>query len=79
MATTRVTTDALAFLLGLPTEIVITEIEVTEVDEGQQTLTLHLEGGELEDIEHSLQYKVDHTYGPELMGIEPKSLYVDWR
>lgn len=78
MATARVTTEALAFMLDLPQEITITDVEITSVDEEEQILMLHLEGThpvsgeELEDVEYALQYTINsETNAPELVGIEP--------
>lgn len=79
MATARVTTDALAYMLDLPQGIEITDVEVAVMDDDEKTLLLHLEGthpvtGEaLEDIEYDLQYRINEaTHAPELVGIEPK-------
>lgn len=76
MATTRVTFDFLALVLDLPDGITIEDLEVTEMDDENKVLTLHLEGGELEDGEHALNYKVHRVngaeaYAPVLASIEP--------
>lgn len=77
MATMRVTTDALAFMLDLPQEIEIKDIEVVEQDDESSVLMLHIEGthpvnGEpLEDVEYRFNYELDDHDQPNLVGIEP--------
>lgn len=71
MATTQVTFEFLALLLDLPDGVSITDVEVTEMDDEHRVLTLHLEGGELEDdTEYTLHYQIVDD-APRLVSIEP--------
>ncbi len=71
MATTRATFEFLALLFDLPDGVSIADVEVTEMDDEHRVLTLHLEGGELEDdTEYALHYQIHHGL-PQLVSIEP--------